>query len=43
MSFDAGFTRTLEALKGTGIECPRVTVEFIEKMVGWYVNFLKNG
>ena len=36
-------SRTLDALKGTGIECPRVTVEFIEKMVGWYVNFLKNG
>jgi thioester reductase-like protein len=36
-------TRTLEALKGTGIECPKVTVEFIEKMIGWYVNFLKNG
>jgi thioester reductase-like protein len=36
-------TRTLEALKGTGIECPRVTVEFTERMVGWYVNFLKNG
>jgi len=36
-------TRTLEALKGTGIECPEVTAEFIEKMVGWYVNFLKNG
>jgi thioester reductase-like protein len=36
-------TRTLEALKGTGIECPQVTVEFIERMIGWYVNFLKNG
>ncbi len=36
-------TRTLEALKGTGIECPRVTAEFIEKMVGWYVHFLQNG
>jgi thioester reductase-like protein len=36
-------TRTLEALKGTGIECPRITVAFIEKMIGWYVNFLKNG
>jgi thioester reductase-like protein len=34
-------SRTLEALKGTGIECPKVTVAFIEKMVGWYVNFLK--
>jgi thioester reductase-like protein len=36
-------SHTLAALKGTGIECPQVTVAFIEKMVGWYVNFLKNG
>jgi hypothetical protein len=33
-------TRTLAALEGTGIHCPRVTVQFIEKMVGWYVRFL---
>jgi len=32
--------RALEALRNTGIECPRVTVEFISKMAGWYVNFL---
>jgi thioester reductase-like protein len=32
--------RALAALKNTGIECPRVTVEFIQKMMGWYVNFL---
>jgi len=32
--------RTLEALKGTGIECPPVTVGFIDRMVGWYVNYL---
>ena len=32
--------RTLGALKDTGIECPRVTVEFMNKMMGWYVNFL---
>ena len=32
--------RTLDALKSTGIECPRVTVEFIDRMVGWYVSFL---
>jgi len=32
--------RTLDALKNSGIECPRVTVEFIEKMMRWYVNFL---
>src|SRR5256884_332251 len=31
----------LEALKNTSIECPRVTVEFIHKMAGWYVDFLK--
>jgi hypothetical protein len=36
--FDCG--RTLEALKDTGIECPRVTVDFIDKMAGWYVDFL---
>jgi thioester reductase-like protein len=28
------------ALQGTGIECPRVTVDFMEKMVGWYVSYL---
>jgi hypothetical protein len=33
--------RALEALKSTGIECPRVTVEFIEKMTGWYIDFLR--
>jgi len=33
--------RTLEALKNTGIQCPRVTVEFIERMTGWYVGFLR--
>jgi thioester reductase-like protein len=32
--------RALEALKNTGIECPRVTVEFISRMMGWYVDFL---
>ena len=32
--------RTLDALKNTGIVCPRVTVEFINRMVGWYVSFL---
>lgn len=32
--------RALDALKNTGIECPRVTIEFIDKMLGWYVNFL---
>ena len=36
-------TRTLEALRGAGIECPRVTVDFIEKMVGWYVDYLQAG
>jgi thioester reductase-like protein len=33
--------RTLEALKNTGIQCPRVTVEFIQRMLGWYVSFLR--
>ncbi len=32
--------RALEALRHTGIECPRVTVEFISKMAGWYIDFL---
>jgi nucleoside-diphosphate-sugar epimerase len=32
--------RAREALKNTGIECPRVTVEFIQRMAGWYINFL---
>ena len=35
--------RALEALKNTGIECPPVTVEFISKMAGWYVNLLNAG
>jgi nucleoside-diphosphate-sugar epimerase len=33
-------SRALQALKNTGIECPRVTVEFIDKIAGWYVDFL---
>lgn len=32
--------RALDALRNTGIECPRVTVDFIQKMAGWYVDFL---
>lgn len=32
--------RAQEALEAAGIECPRVTVEFIQKMAGWYVDFL---
>jgi thioester reductase-like protein len=32
--------RAIDALKSTDVECPRVTGEFIEKMVGWYVNML---
>jgi thioester reductase-like protein len=34
--------RTREALRNTGIQCPRVTVEFIQRMMGWYVNFLRD-
>ena len=34
--------RALDALKHTSIQCPRVTVEFIQKMAGWYVDFLSN-
>jgi nucleoside-diphosphate-sugar epimerase len=36
--FDCG--RALDALKNTGIQCPRITVEFMSKMMGWYVEFL---
>jgi hypothetical protein len=32
--------RALAALQGTGIECPAVTPEFINRMVGWYVDYL---
>jgi nucleoside-diphosphate-sugar epimerase len=32
--------RALQALKNTGIECPPVTVEFIDRMAGWYVDLL---
>jgi len=35
--------RAREALRNTGIECPRVTREFIAKMMGWYVSFLDAG
>ena len=37
------WSRTRKALENTGIECPHVTSEFIEKMAGWYIQFLKNG
>jgi thioester reductase-like protein len=32
---------TAEALAGTGITCPVMTAEFLEKMTGWYLDFLK--
>jgi nucleoside-diphosphate-sugar epimerase len=32
--------RALDALKNTGIECPIMTGEIINKMAGWYVDFL---
>jgi thioester reductase-like protein len=32
--------RALAALSNTGIECPPVTKEFIDRMAGWYVDFL---
>jgi nucleoside-diphosphate-sugar epimerase len=32
--------RALDALKNTGIECPIMTGEFINKMAGWYVDLL---
>src|SRR5439155_94720 len=33
--------QALEALKGTGIECPQVTEEFTTMMIGWYIDYLK--
>jgi hypothetical protein len=33
--------QTLAALQGTPVSCPEVTVEFIERMVGWYVGYLQ--
>jgi nucleoside-diphosphate-sugar epimerase len=35
-------SQAMELLRGTGIECPPVTVEFTNKMIGWYIDFLKN-
>jgi nucleoside-diphosphate-sugar epimerase len=32
--------RTLDALKNSGIECPIMTGEVINRMAGWYVDFL---
>jgi thioester reductase-like protein len=32
--------RALEALKNTGVECPRVSSELISKMAAWYVDLL---
>jgi len=33
---------TLEALKHSGVACPQVTADFIEKMAGWYLDFLSS-
>jgi thioester reductase-like protein len=32
----------IDALNSTGIGCPAVTVDFIDKMAGWYVDFLNS-
>src|SRR5262245_21924518 len=32
-----------EALEGKGITCPVMTAEFMDKMTGWYLNYLKRG
>ena len=32
--------RAIEALRNTGVECPQVTVELIDKMVNWYIDLL---
>ena len=29
-----------EALAGTGITCPVMTAEFMDKMTGWYLEYL---
>jgi thioester reductase-like protein len=34
--------QAIDALKSTGIHCPAVTVDFIDKMAGWYVDFLNS-
>jgi thioester reductase-like protein len=34
-------SQTLKALSGTAIECPRLTGELIEKMLGWYIRHLQ--
>jgi len=39
--FDCSRARAI--LEPAHIDCPRFTPEFIEKMIGWYVNYLKNG
>ena len=33
----------LDALKNTGIQCPPANTEFINKMIGWYVDLLNAG
>jgi hypothetical protein len=32
--------RALGALKHLGVECPPVTTELIDRLAGWYVDFL---
>ena len=32
--------RALEALRNSGVQCPPVTVELIDKMVNWYIDLL---
>jgi hypothetical protein len=34
-------SRTIAALKDTGIACPVVTADFIQRMGGWYIEFLR--
>ena len=34
-------SRTIKALEHTGIECPRIDSDFVQKMMGWYLEFLK--
>lgn len=34
--------QTANALQTSGIKCPHVTADFIDKMAGWYLNYLNN-
>jgi thioester reductase-like protein len=35
-------SRTLAALSGTGIECPRMSTDLVRRLTGWYLSSLKS-